>query len=160
MKRRTIILLIIISIVFGGCSNTGSENDSNSQELSIESESDSNNTVLNATYDESEFAKLYPDYYILVEDGNISITNYDSEDMSNIPPYQELVRYGEVGFESEGIIYYVFISEGESYYNAEIDAETKEILYEEDEYFTADGDKEIIVNQLIEMTEYVVEGKK
>ena len=101
----------------------------------------------------------YPGYYANFDEGIISVTNYDPDDMGSIPSYQEMIAYGDgAGLENEGTVYYIFIvdtvvstEKNEKCYYAEFADETMEILIEEDTYFANEEERKEIVDKLIEI---------
>ena len=96
-------------------------------------------------------------YYYAYSEGVKSITNYHPYKLWELPTYQELVQYGEgVGLENEGVIYIIYIvdtsvesTEAKAYYTAEFDGETKELLYEDGEYFSDETEKNATVERLL-----------
>ncbi len=117
---------------------------------------DMNNSTLN-------LEEKYSGYYADFEEGIISVINYDPNDMSSIPTYQELISYGEgAGLENKGTVYYIYVFDSlnsnksnERYYYAELADETMEVLIEEDKYFENEIDRKKVVDKLIEIMNYV-----
>ena len=97
----------------------------------------------------------YEGYYLTREDGRVSVTNYAPYDFFHLPDYQEHAEYGDgAGLENEGVVYYVFITDTtkeDSYYCAEFDGETRELLCEEDTFFTDETAKNEAVSRLLNM---------
>ena len=92
------------------------------------------------------------------QDADVSITNYDpDQDTDSYPKYQELIQYGKCGIMSDDVIYYIFIVDGEDKYcSFEIDADTMEIIYEENTLFDDDATKNAKKDALIAMIkEYI-----
>lgn len=120
---------------------------------------DTNNSNVSA----SNFEVEYPGYYVKSEDGIISVTNYDQDNMGNIPLYQELIEYGKgAGLETDDTVYYIYVfdaensnEDNEKYYYAELADETMEILIEEDSYFADEEERKKVVDKLIEIMDYV-----
>lgn len=111
----------------------------------------------------SNLEEKYPGYYANFDEGIISVTNYDPDDMSNIPSYQEMIDYGDgAGLENEGTVYCIYIfdsanstEENEIYYYTELADETLEVLIEEDSYFASEDERKAVVDKLIEIINYV-----
>lgn len=105
----------------------------------------------------------YPGYYASLDEGIISVTNYDPSDMGSIPSYQEMIDYGDgAGLENEGLVYFIYVvdtaistAEDEKCYYAEFADETMEILIEEDTYFVDEEERKEVVDKLIEIMNYV-----
>lgn len=99
----------------------------------------------------------YEGYYLTREDGILSVTNYAPYDFLNLPDYQELVEYGPgAGLENEGVVYYIFItdtSKKDTYYTAEFDGETREMLCEEGAFFADENAKNETINRLLAMAD-------
>ena len=97
----------------------------------------------------------YEGYYLIRENSTISVTNYAPYNFFALPDYQELAEYGDgVGLENEGIVYYIFItdtSKKDTYYTAEFDGKTKELLCEEGTFFADETVKNETVNRLLDM---------
>ena len=97
----------------------------------------------------------YEGYYLENDEGVLSVTNYAPYDFLNLPNYQELAQYGDgAGLENEGVVYYIFItdtSKKDTYYTAEFDGETKELLCEEGTFFADEAAKNETVNRLLTM---------
>jgi PBP1b-binding outer membrane lipoprotein LpoB len=162
MKRKFISTLVfeLLSILFiTGCS---------SNQQTAESENKSKNTSdfpiesIEKEFDQDEFKKKYPDYHIDFdkESGmeSISITNHDPKDIVNLPNYQELVQYGYISLESDDIVYAIdiFIDDTGSFYSAEYDAKTKELLTEEGDW-TPEGELAEFVAERLEMMDFVLQ---
>ncbi|MBQ8320784.1 MAG: hypothetical protein IJX92_00275 [Clostridia bacterium] len=108
----------------------------------------------------------YEGYYLRSSGGIVSITNYHPFSTNGYPSYQELVEYGDgAGLENDGVVYYIMIVdilEGEDiidsssvYYCAELDGETKEILSEENYYFSSDELRDAALDRLLTMIDDV-----
>ncbi len=112
----------------------------------------------------------YNGYYLEVsrsiygsEYDSISITNYKQGlPFSDYPEYQELVQYGCVGIENEGIVYAIYIVDTsidpeseDAYYCAEFDCETRELLFEEGAYYSDSSYRETEVKRLLDMIDAV-----
>ena len=108
----------------------------------------------------------YSGYYLSVsrciydsEFDSVSITNYEeSLPFGDYPEYQELVQYGYVGIENEGVIYLIYIVDtsidpesSDPYYCAEFDGETRELLFEEGTYFSDKAEQDATVKKLLDM---------
>ena len=104
-----------------------------------------------------EFTEDGVTYYYEYSDGIKSITNYHPYKLWALPNYQELVQLGEgAGLENEGNVYYIYIVDtsvdpesSKAYYTAEFNAETKELLFEDGEYFSDEATKNATVERLI-----------
>ena len=102
-------------------------------------------------------------YYYDYSDGIKTITNYHPYRFFNLPIYQEMIQYGEAaGLISEGVVYFVYAvdtsvdPESENaYYMAELDGETKELIWEEGQYFSEESDKISFVERLINLIDTV-----
>lgn len=105
----------------------------------------------------------YPGYYANFDEGIISVTNYDPDDMGNIPSYQEMIDYGDgAGLENGDTVYCILIvdtavptDENEKCYYTELADETMETLVEEDTYFVDQEERKATVDRLIEIINYV-----
>lgn len=103
----------------------------------------------------------YPGYYAMMEEGIISVTNYDPNAIGNIPAYQELIEYGEgAGMEHPGLVYSILILDcdqldGEEavYYASERDGASKALLMEEDHFFSSSEKKDETVEKLMKILE-------
>ena len=101
----------------------------------------------------------YDGYYMTLEDGTISVSNYHPTDFFNLPSYQELVQYGDgVGVENEGVVYYLYVMDIDKsaddeavYYVAEFDGADRSLLFEENHYFTIDAEKDQFVTKMLDM---------
>lgn len=111
----------------------------------------------------TEFTHEGVTYYYEFVDGRKSIANYNPNKLSNLPKYQELIQLGDgVGDKNEGRVYYIFIldmtfdtNDPKAYYTAEFDAETRELLSEEGEYFATEADKNATVTRLFHLIDTV-----
>ncbi len=93
---------------------------------------------------------------------SVSIMNYHPYKFWALPDYQELVQYGYVGLENEGVVYFVYIVDTSrdadspyAYYCAEFDGETRELLCEEGEYFSDNSVKNATVEKLLNLMDTV-----
>ncbi len=132
MKKYILLVLsMIIALTFISCGETKEANDSSSktsETLDID--------INKQSQHEGYFVKYN------YGDAIVSITNYDPDiDTDEYPQYQELVQYGNCGIMSDDLIYYIFIVDSEDYCSFEIDAETLEVLYEENTLYTDDETK-------------------
>lgn len=162
MKRKfinTIVFAVLSVLCITGCSSNQqtaeSENKSKkASEFPIES--------IEKNLDQNEFKKKYPDYQIEFdkESGmeSISIMNHDPKDIVNLPNYQELIQYGYISLESDDMVYAIdiFIDDTGSFYSAEYDAKTKELLTEEGDW-TPKGDLAEFVAERLEMMDFVLQ---
>ena len=102
-------------------------------------------------------------YYADYSDGIISVTNYHPYKFWELPNYQELAQLGEgAGLENEGRVYFIYVVDTsidpdspKAYYTAEFDAETKELLTEEGEYFEDEETKNSVIKKLLKMVDEV-----
>lgn len=141
-KLFSILMCTVLFFSFSGCG----ESDTNKE---------SNNILY--SYDESEFATKYPDYFVKYEDKTLTVTNYNS-DNDTYPEEQEMIQYGECGIHNDGVIYFIYIMNEESYCYLEMDPTTHEILYEDDPMFNGSKDRNERVNKLIEIINAVIES--
>jgi hypothetical protein len=160
MKNKSLNLAasVLLSIlVVSGCSSTsGSEEKpkASSDDLSIE--------LIEKNYKEDEFTKNYPEYQVSFDDEpgmeSISITNHDPNDILHLPNYQELIQYGYISLESDEIVYAIdiFIDDTGSYYSAEYNAKTKELLTEDGDW-KPDGDLAEFVEERLAMMDSVLQ---
>ena len=91
-------------------------------------------------------------YFYEYSEGIKSVTNYHPYKFWSLPEYQELVQYGEgAGIENDGVVYFIYIldTSKEVYYSAELDGETKEILFEEGNYFEDEAGKKAVIDRLV-----------
>lgn len=116
-KIKTCCLVTLI-VVFSVFSAAGCSDNHNSQQ----------NTDISSQSDVSEI-KDYKGYYVDYSEGDISITNYNPDNVLNLPDYQELIVYGDdVTIEqgSEGYCIYIINKENNKdqlYYSADLDLE-------------------------------------
>lgn len=108
--------------------------------------------------DMKAFQKEHKGYYLefCKDDGleSCSIVNY-APDVDRIPEYQELIEYGFVSFETDDVVYSVYLMDGDTFFSAEYDADTKELLNEEGEWFLEE-DKDSKINGFLNMIDEVV----
>ena len=91
-------------------------------------------------------------YFYEYSEGIKSITNYHPYKFWSMPTYQELVQYGDgAGIENDGVVYFIYVldTSKETYYSAELDGETKEVLFEEGDYFEDEIEKKTVIDRLI-----------
>ncbi len=97
----------------------------------------------------------YEGYYLENDEGILSVTNYAPYGFLNLPHYQELAQYGDgAGIDNEGVVYFIFItdtSKEDTYYSAEFDGETRELLCEEGAFFADEKAKNEAVDRLLNM---------
>ena len=102
-------------------------------------------------------------YYYEFSDGIKTITNYHPYKFWDLPNYQEMIQLGDsAGLENEGRVYFIYVVDTsinsdspKAYYTAEFDAETKELLYEEGEYFSSEEEKRATVERLFHLIDTV-----
>lgn len=110
-----------------------------------------------------EFERDGVNYYYEFSEGIKSVTNYHPYKFWKLPIYQELVQLGDgAGLENEGNVYFIYVVDTsidpdspKAYYTAEFDAETKELLCEEGEYFFEEAEKSATVERLIDLIDTV-----
>ena len=110
-----------------------------------------------------KFTENSVDYYYEFSDGVKTITNYHPYRFFKLPSYQEMVQYGDgAGLENQGVVYFIYAvdttvdPESETaYYMAELDGETKELIYEKGEYFTDEASKQAFVERLVNLVDNV-----
>lgn len=140
IKKKTVLLLLLLSMIFASCSRIGK--------------------VLNENQKVIDIGEKYPGYYASIEDGRLHVTNYDGRDISNLPKYQELIKFGEDPInKSEGVVYSLLIldQENSKFYSAELDKDTYKILVEKGEYFSTVDDKEECIKKLLGIINYAKE---
>lgn len=110
-----------------------------------------------------EFERDGVTYYYEFSEGIKSVTNYHPYKFWKLPDYQELIQLGDgAGLENEGNVYFIYVVDTsidpdspKAYYTAEFDAETKELLCEEGEYFSEEAEKSATVERLIDLIDTV-----
>lgn len=159
-KLLMMVLIVFLAISFGSACASKSESEVNDQ---TNVSSDFPIETIEANFNEEAFAKKYPDYQVAFEKTEgmeaVSITNHDPHDLKNLPNYQELIEYGYVSLESSDKIVYsidIFIADTGSYYSAEYDAETKELLTEEGDW-KPEGDLETFVAERLAMIDEIIQ---
>lgn len=98
----------------------------------------------------------YSNYYLVQEEGEFAVLNYDERDLSNLPSYQEVIEY--IKDEKEGNYYLINIcdtSNLDKFYEAKIHEGTHELLSETNDFFTSDEEKTETVKKLIKIMESV-----
>ncbi len=144
MKKIFIMLVCVLLLFsFAGCG---------------ESESNSDNNTIPYSYNETEFAANYPGYFVKYEKGTLTVTNHDS-DKDTYPEEQEMIQYGECGIHNDGVIYFIYIMNEESYCYLEMDPTTQEILHEDDPMFNGSEERNERVNKLIEIINTIIDSK-
>lgn len=107
------------------------------------------------SYNIDKFAENYPGYYVTYDDNTFTVTNYDL-DKEDYPITQEMIQYGNCGIHNDGIIYFIYIMNSDSYCYLEIDPTTLEILYEDDSMFNGSSERMVQVNKLISILNTVI----
>lgn len=144
MKKIFLMLICVLLLFsFAGCG---------------ESESNSGNNTIPYSYDETEFTTNYPGYFVKYEKGILTVTNHDS-DKDTYPEEQEMIQYGECGIHNDGVIYFIYITNEESYCYLEMDPTTQEILHEDDPMFNGSEERNERVNKLIEIINTIIDSK-
>lgn len=145
MKKYFIMLVCaLLLLTFTGCG---------------ENESNSDNNTIPYSYDETEFATNYPGYFVKYEKGTLTVTNHDS-DKDTYPEEQEMIQYGECGIHNNGVIYFIYILNEESYCYLEMDPTTQEILHEDDQMFNGSEKRNEHINKLIEIINTIIGAKR
>lgn len=106
-----------------------------------------------------EFSRDGVTYYYEYSDGIKTVTNYHPYKFWKLPDYQEMVQLGDgAGLENEGNVYFIYVVDtsidpesSKAYYTAELDAETKELLCEDGEYFSSEAEKNATVERLLDL---------
>ena len=107
----------------------------------------------------SEFEHDGATYYYENSDGIKTVTNYHPYKFWSLPNYQEMIQFGDgAGLENDGVVYFIYAVDTsidsdspKAYYTAELDGETKELLFEEGEYFVNEADKNDFINRLLDV---------
>ena len=107
--------------------------------------------------DEIDISKHLPLSTVATRLGKI-VTNHDS-DKDTYPEEQEMIQYGECGIHNDGVIYFIYIMNEESYCYLEMDPTTQEILYEDDPMFNGSEERNERVNKLIEIINTIIDSK-
>ena len=102
-------------------------------------------------------------YYYEYSEGIKTVTNYHPTNIFSLPDYQEMIQYGDgAGLENEGVVYFIYIvdtsldpEDAKAYYSAEFDGETRELLFEEGEYFSDETEKNEVVERLFEVLDSI-----
>lgn len=146
MKKRLFQwMMVLVALFLVGCGPGGLTKDLKHADVSFQ-------TVI---------LEDYPGYYAMMEEGIVSVTNYDPNAIGHIPAYQELIEYGEgAGMENPGLVYSILILDcdqldGEEavYYASEWDGASKALLMEEDHFFSSSEKKDETVEKLMEILE-------
>lgn len=144
-----LIMFLVMIFTLTACGSSNGDSAANNQ----------NSSTLN-------LEEKYPGYYANFDEGIISVTNYDPDDMNKIPSYQEMIDYGDgAGLENDGTVYCIYIldsanstEDNEKYYYAELTDGTMEVLNEEDSLYANEEERKVVVDKLIEIMNYVREG--
>ncbi|MDQ0231660.1 hypothetical protein [Metabacillus malikii] len=161
VKSLLIPTFILLFVAIAGCSSDEKASEPKSNDSS-KSSSELPIEEIEKRFNEKEFSKKYPDYQVNFEQESgmesVYITNHDPKDLANLPDYQELIEYGYVSLESDDMVYAIdiFLKDTESYYSAEYNAETKELITEDGDW-TPEGDLEKFVSERLEMIDYVLQ---
>ncbi len=143
-KFITIFICVTILFTFAGCGESRSTSN--------------NNTAIPYTYDEDAFTTNYPGYYVKYENETLTVTNHDS-DKDTYPEEQEMIQYGECGIHNNGVIYFIYIMNKETYCYLEIDPTNLEILHEDDPMFNGSEERNKRVDNLIEIINSIINSQ-
>lgn len=157
-KLTKLIFFIIITLMLVGCSFGDNVPGSNM----LNKRSGLNIEAIIDKIDIGAFKVKYPDYYLNFETKPGSeamyITNYDPEKVFKIPSNQENYIYGYTLLEdSNQLVYNILILEGkEKFYDAELNSETKKVIYEDGDW-RPEGGLDKFIAEKIEMIEFVLD---
>lgn len=156
MKNKKIIACVLaISMLIAGCGNDAGSKNNQSQDDTYVAKFDINDIIEKT--DVEEFEKNHEGYYLEFYTGKdmetCTIVNYKS--IKELPECQEMVEYGLASLNIDEVVYYVYFLEGDNYYSAEYDKDTKELLVENGEWFL-DVDKDTKINSMLDMIDEVI----